>query len=146
MTLDPRPAGLEDLWFQLADFLRPRHFSQVAVSHLTMLRWLVRQGPITVSEAARRADVSASAITQAAKRLEGMGFLARRRSQQDQRLVFLEVTAAGRSQVDAVRARQAGRLQQLLSDLTSEEIAAMAEIMTKLIQAAQRQKESLTHD
>ncbi len=131
-TLEP-DGTLLDTWLLLMDQVRPRYLTPpVSAPGLTILRWLARGGPVTVSHAAVLAGVSPSAITQATRKLEREGYLARRRDDQDQRVVWMELTERGLQRVSEVRQRQRRRLREILSVLSSEEQTALADLLARV--------------
>lgn len=125
--------SIEERLFQIMDYLRPRHFAlDVSLPHLAILRWLGRSGPISVSHTAQYAQVSQSAVTQAAKKLEQHGYVTRRRDEHDQRVVWISLTDAGREQVEAFKRMQRERLAILLSALPDEEKRHLAQILSHI--------------
>ena len=124
---------IEELLADIMDYLKPRHFTlNVSLPHLAILRWLDRSGPISVSAAAQFADVSQSAITQAAQKLEAKGYVRRTRDQDDQRVVWISLTDSGQHEVQVFKEMQRNRLQTLLAPLKGEEQRALRDILTHL--------------
>ncbi|MDA8199356.1 MAG: MarR family transcriptional regulator [Thermaerobacter sp.] len=126
-------ASLLDTWLLLMDQVRPRYLTPpVSAPGLTILRWLARRGAVTVSHVAKLAGVSPSAITQATRKLERAGYLARRRDEDDQRVVWIDLTQRGRQMVDEVRHLQRRRLREILSVLSGEERAELARLLERV--------------
>ena len=124
---------IEELLADVMDYLKPRHFTlNVSLPHLAMLRWLDRAGPISVSAAAQFADVSQSAITQAAQKLESKGYVRRTRDRVDQRVVNISLTDTGQHEVQGFKEMQRSRLQTLLAPLKDEEQLALRDILYRL--------------
>ena len=119
--------------------MKPRHLTLgVSLPHLAILRWLDRMGPISISAAAKFADVSPSAMTQAAQKLEQLGLVTRRRDAHDQRIVWLALTEQGSEQVHAVKRLRRQRLHALLTTLDSDDRRQLARILSAMAEAADR--------
>lgn len=113
---------LLNTWLLLIEEIRPRNLKlTTSLPHLTMLRWLVRRGPFSVSEIADISNVSPSAITQACKKLEREGLIKRRRDERDQRVVWLDVTEKGRGEVRVLELAQRERLSSMLRVLSPDQ-------------------------
>lgn len=126
-------ASLLDTWLLLMDQVRPRYLTPpVSAPGLTILRWLARRGAVTVSHVAKLAGVSPSAITQATRKLEREGYLARRRDEADQRVVWIDLTERGLQMVDEVRHLQRRRLREILSVLSGEERTELARLLERV--------------
>ena len=125
--------SLLDTWLLLMDQVRPRYLTPpVFVPGLTILRWLARRGAVTVSHVAKLAGVSPSAITQAARKLEREGYLARRRDEHDQRVVWIDLTERGVQMVGEVRQLQRRRLREILSVLSAEERTELGRLLERI--------------
>lgn len=127
---------IEELLVDVMDYLKPRHFTlNVSPPHLAMLRWLDRAGPISISAAAQFADVSQSAITQAAQKLEAKGYVRRTRDREDQRVVWISLTDTGQHEVQVFKDMQRSRLQTLLAPLKDEDQLALRDILNRLTES-----------
>ena len=132
----PNSPDLEDLLFQVMEYLRPRHFSlAISPAQLAVLRWLYRYGPISVSEAAQRARVSQSAMTQTTHRLEREGLVQRQRDQHDQRVVWVSVTETGQQHVVQFETMQRARLRTWVSTLSPNDQDHLSRILQQLVSA-----------
>lgn len=134
---------IEESLFEIMDHLKPRNFSMIiSLPHLAILRWLGNKGRISISAAARLADVSQSAMTQAAQSLEKKGFVCRTRDPHDQRVVWLSLTEAGKAQLEDFKGLQRERLHLLLSTLSAADQDHLLRIfmaMTASIQGDEEQ-------
>lgn len=101
--------------------------------YLTMLAlWGSPDAPMTVGEVGRRIRLDTGTLTPLLKRLEGLGYLRRRRDPDDERRVLLEVTDAGwqlRGEVEHVP-RDLLRA----SGLEADDVAALRRILAKLVE------------
>lgn len=79
-----------------------RHFSRktqckgVRGRELATLRHLHDVGPVTIGQLCEYLYISNSATSELVSRMEDAGYVARRRSTEDSRVVFVELTPAGR--------------------------------------------------
>ncbi|HBQ94656.1 MAG TPA: hypothetical protein DD856_06105 [Sulfobacillus sp.] len=89
---------IDEQLFTIMDFLKPRNLSlPISLPHLAMLRWLYRNPVLSISMAAAYSEVSPPAMTQTAQKLEREGWIIRHRDENDQRVVWISLTA-GRTQ------------------------------------------------
>ncbi|WP_034630046.1 MarR family winged helix-turn-helix transcriptional regulator [Desulfotruncus alcoholivorax] len=98
------------------------------------------QGRVTVSKVAEDLYVSLSAITALVDRLCRAGLVARHRSEEDRRVVWLELTEEGR---EVVRGCVEGRrrvLQRYLGQLSEEDLLHMINVYEKIIDMIRREE------
>lgn len=129
--------------------IRPRNLGlTTSLPHLTMLRWLVRRGPFSVSEIANISNVSPSAITQACKKLEREGLIKRRRDDRDQRVVWLDVTDKGRGEVRVLELAQRERLSSILAVLSADQKDMLETLLDAVAEPIrqQRRQEKIGHE
>jgi DNA-binding MarR family transcriptional regulator len=106
---------------------------------LTSIHWrplvLLRYGTIdTPAELARQINVDSGAMTRTLDRLETKGFLTRRRSQADRRVVKLELTATGNDVVASILPAVAGSLNAHLDGFTQSELDQLLNFLRRLIE------------
>ncbi len=101
---------------------------QMAVG-VTLLR---HGGRLTMSEVAHIFGVSLSAVTASARRLARAGFIRRYRDSSDRRLVWLELTPAGREAVATFLEIRDRVLERFFGALSPADLAAMRAILEKL--------------
>ncbi|MCL4495890.1 MAG: MarR family transcriptional regulator [Firmicutes bacterium] len=136
--------SIDEQLFEIMDFLKPRHLTlPISLPHLAMLRWLYRNPALSISAAAEYSQVSQSAMTQAAQKLEREGWVVRRRDDTDQRVVWISLTPEGRKHVESVEAMQHERLRRLIACLDNTDKENLSQILAK-IQQTLRQKEGLS--
>ncbi|MCL5934978.1 MAG: MarR family transcriptional regulator [Firmicutes bacterium] len=114
--------------------IRVYHGSDEKLTHpqFFMLKKL-RNGPATVSEVADYLGVSLSAITAMADRLVKTKYITRCRSEDDRRLVWLELTDTGREMLNKAAERNRELIHGLLNKLPEEDLEAMYGIYTRLL-------------
>jgi DNA-binding MarR family transcriptional regulator len=103
---------------------------------LTVAQYLVLQavadGEVLGSELARRAAVSAAAVSQLLAGLEAAGLVERRRLADDRRRQPLALTARGRETLRSAQELLHERLAALLPDLPSPETDALARLLGRI--------------
>jgi DNA-binding MarR family transcriptional regulator len=82
--------------------------------HMTVLSRLDRHGPSSTSDLAAAERMRPQSMAQTVRYLEETGLVSRRPDPGDRRRAFLELTAAGRDQLTATRARRESWLAQAL--------------------------------
>ena len=126
---------IDEQLFTIMDFLKPRNLSlPISLPHLAMLRWLYRNPVLSISMAAAYSEVSQPAMTQTSQKLEREGWIIRHRDENDQRVVWISLTAEGRKHVERVEAMQHERLRQLIENLSAEDKETLAQILAKIQQ------------
>lgn len=91
------------------------------------------KGSSTVSEMAEYMGVSLSAITSMADRLVKTGYVSRKRSEHDRRLVWLELTDTGREVMEETTSRRREIINGLLGRLPEEDLEALYAIYHKVL-------------
>ena len=89
-----------------------------------LMRVYAGEGPATVKEVARDLSVAGPAVTRAYVRLEGLGYLRRRRGDGDRRSAVAGRTTGGTAAVAAIRARLAEAAAGLVARGTGQAPAA----------------------
>lgn len=92
----------------------------------------LRSGPKRMSELAELARTSQASLTGVVDRLEGLGFVERRRSDEDRRVVQVAITPIGLAEKERVQAVVAERLSELLAPLTPAESAELLRLFRKI--------------
>lgn len=104
--------------------------------HLTVPQYLalqaVDEGEVVGSELARRAAVSAAAVSQLLAALEASGLIERQRLPDDRRRQPLVLTEQGKGALRSAQGLLQERLAALLADLPAPEANALARLLAKL--------------
>ena len=115
---------------------RQMHQEGVSGRKLSALRYLHESGPHTVGQIRDYLYVSDSGASELIARLEKMGFVTRTRSDADNRVVIVDLTAAGRELALEPPRGGVSLLRERLQALPKERLSvideAMAEILTLL--------------
>jgi DNA-binding MarR family transcriptional regulator len=101
-------------------------------SQYNVLRILRGEGkPLKVLEIAARTVTVVPGITGLVDRLEQAGLVARRRCSDDRRVIFVELTPAGRALVARLDGPLADLHRQLLGHLSADELAQLSRLLEK---------------
>ncbi|MCS7462657.1 MarR family transcriptional regulator [Paenibacillus doosanensis] len=105
----------------------------VSKQQFLLLHTLLHQGRMSVSELADELCLSASATTIAINRLVRDGHIARSRDVTDRRVVWIELSDAGRTMIRELRERRKSILQKMLADLPSDETRQFMSTLRKML-------------
>jgi DNA-binding MarR family transcriptional regulator len=123
---------------RLHGLIVPRAEALFADADFTFSQWVVlmavRDGVAdTCGEIARHLDHDTGAVTRLVDQLEERGYLLRRRSTSDRRVVHIEITAAGRALTKSLMARLVGFWNEVLDDIPAQEVTQLIEMLTRLM-------------
>ncbi|MEE8425806.1 MAG: MarR family transcriptional regulator [Woeseiaceae bacterium] len=97
-----------------------------------VLSELERAGdPLTMSQLSRELMVSNGNVTGVIDRLEKNGLVVRKRAEHDRRIQYIELTSQGRKEFDMMARHHAHWLEDLLSDLTLNDMSELQELLLK---------------
>jgi DNA-binding MarR family transcriptional regulator len=115
-----------------------RHTGKTATSgdltlaQLSILLTLLDRGPMRMTELAAHEKVRTPTTTVAIRRLEKLGLVKRSRDPSDLRAVLVDITDDGRSQHQEALTMRRDRLAQLLTNLSHDELEALAKALGPL--------------
>lgn len=113
--------------------------NELSLSAMAVLGGLFKEGEMTLGQLADREKVQPPSMTRTVNCLEEGGFVARRQSETDKRLVLVTITDLGRETVKADRVRRDAWLSHRLAELTQAErdtLREAAPILEKLAMGA----------
>jgi len=108
---------------------------KLSKTELVALLFVDRRGEIIMSNLAEYLNVPMSTTTGIADRLVKGGYLQRRRSESDRRIVSLALTDTGRKTIGSLRNMISGYLDVVSGILTAEEQQQLLRIATKVLTA-----------
>lgn len=129
---------------KLSHTLMHEHADAVFAQHdVSFVQWIamlkLKEGIVkTASEICRAMCHDNGAITRMLDQLEERGYIERNRSQQDRRVVELQLTAAGERKVDELKPQLVGLLNLALADFSPAEFSELVRLLNKLIEVLQR--------
>ena len=123
---------------RLHNLVIPKAEALFADAEFTFSQWVVlvalRDGLAqTCAEIARHMDHDTGATTRLVDQLEERGFISRRRSTEDRRVVYLEITPAGRALAKSLMPRIVGFWNEVLEGFTQEEASQLIDLLTRLL-------------
>lgn len=115
-------------------YRRVEERSGLGGAQLWALAEIVTARHLTVGELARKLAIHLSTASNLVKRLESMGLVERTREGEDQRVVTISPTAAGRKRLQRAPKPSAGILQRALMDMEARELRALHTQLEKVLQ------------
>lgn len=109
-----------------------REFMAAGRSDFGVLRCLRESGPCSVSEVGRELHLTSGAVTTAIDRVERKGWVVRRHSPRDRRVVTVDLTLTGREVFERTDPVLQDRLESLFSRLDAAERAQLGRLLEKL--------------
>lgn len=106
-------------------------YSGMHPGHMALMRILTYK-PHTLSDLAEHMSVSPPTMSNTVNALEERGWVERRRAKDDRRLVWIDITDAGRAMMDSVAQNVEARMTNLLSDLDDEQSETVERCLTLL--------------
>jgi DNA-binding MarR family transcriptional regulator len=112
-------------------------------SQLIVLKMLGPKGRVSLSELSERIRAKNSTVTGIIDRMERDGLVLRRRSEEDRRVVLIELTAKGRKLSDGATTDPMRLFRALLEDLPARDAADLERVMSRMVR---RVRETLERD
>ncbi len=100
---------------------------------MSALRYLLEAGPRTVGQLSDYHDISDSSASEMIAQLAKLGYVTRTRSEADQRVVMVELTAAGRRFAQMAPLGGIPLLRERLRELPPDSVAAIHDALTDLV-------------
>jgi MarR family transcriptional regulator, 2-MHQ and catechol-resistance regulon repressor len=108
----------------------------LAMTEFAVLEVLYHKGPLPLGEIRDRILVTGASTTYVVKKLEQRGLMRRRGSGEDKRVVFGEITPAGRKLIAEVFPAHVEQLREIVAGLSPQEKRTATHLMRKLTQYA----------
>ena len=108
---------------------------EISIPEWRLLAHLAESDRISVREVFQRVDMDKAKISRAASSLVGRGLVEKRTSENDRRLVEMRLTEAGTELFRQIKPLALEYERQLLSRLSEPEQQALAQIVSKLLEA-----------
>jgi DNA-binding MarR family transcriptional regulator len=110
----------------------------LSLIHLNVLMQLRANGPTTMTHLAEMLDVSVASATGIVDRMEKKGVIERRRSDEDRRVVAVNVTDQGERVLNAMQEERHIRLTLLLAEISDDDLAALLQGLRAFREARRR--------
>ena len=137
MTENPRRNFLEEtgnlfrkIWHDYEEYLKPENI-QVSPHQMYFLNFLDQRGMLTPSEIADQLGITLGAVTGFMDRLYKLGLISRTRSEEDRRVVLIELTEAGRRHLQAFDVQREKKHAEILELLGNREIQQLNQSLEK---------------
>jgi DNA-binding MarR family transcriptional regulator len=111
------------------------HAGSISLIHLNVLILLEGSGPLPMSKLAAALDISVASITGVVDRMEARGLVARRRAEDDRRVILVEPADEGRRLFAEIDARRRKGLGKLLAKLSDKDLKGLLDGHRKLREA-----------
>ncbi|QQK79308.1 MarR family transcriptional regulator [Salicibibacter cibi] len=133
----PSSQRINQYWTDIYYHLHYRHTEQISHQAIRLLQHLDFQGKATVGELADFLSVGHNTASEHIKRLIEKGWLKKLRSAEDERRVFVEITASGKGVLQYNTQLNEEKLATILARLTEEEAATIGYALSILSREAQ---------
>jgi|SRR5699024_2678494 len=97
------------------------------------LQWLLEEGDLTIGELSQKIKLAFSTTTDLVDRMEKNKLVERRRDSNDRRVVRIHLLNEGRDIIHEVIEERQAYLQTVLSDLSTEKVEALDEVLEILL-------------
>jgi DNA-binding MarR family transcriptional regulator len=105
----------------------------ITASQGFILEKLENEGPLKVSQVAEALCFTSGAITALADKLISAGYAQRQRSEEDRRVVYLEITPKGRDMLGKIRAHRISIIETFFSSLSHEDAQHLIRIYKQIL-------------
>ena len=118
---------------------------KVTLSQYTLLAVLNEKGESTMSELSESLGLTMGAGTSMVDRLIDAGYVTRRRSARDRRVVKVQLTDTGREKLQSLVEDGASIMTVALSDVSAEERKTFIKVLYELLRRGEREVASRSH-
>jgi MarR family 2-MHQ and catechol resistance regulon transcriptional repressor len=119
--------------------VRPQLAEQgLGMTEFAVLEVLYHKGALPLGEIRDRILVTGASTTYVVTKLEDRGLMRRRTCEEDQRVIFGELTSKGRALIDEVFPAHVDRLREVMAGLSVSEKHAATRLLRRLSQHARR--------
>jgi DNA-binding MarR family transcriptional regulator len=121
------------LYRYIRHYARKTHCEGIRGRELSTLRYLNEAGPLTIGQITQYLFLSASSASELVSRMEEAGYVLRRRSTEDSRVVFVELTAKGKQLAEETPLGGIPLLRERIKALPPEQLLLIDEALSSLI-------------
>jgi MarR family transcriptional regulator, organic hydroperoxide resistance regulator len=122
------------LYRYVRHYARKTQCEGVRGRELSTLRYLNEAGPMTIGQVTQYLFLSASSASELVSRMEEAGYVTRRRSTEDSRVVFVELTAKGQVLAEETPLGGIPLLRERVKALSPERLRSIDEALSSLIE------------
>jgi DNA-binding MarR family transcriptional regulator len=140
MIIEVQSTALDVIQKFLVLYRYVRHYGRktqckgITGRELSTLRYLKEAGPLTIGQITQYLFLSASSASELVSRMEDAGYVSRRRSTEDSRVVFVELTPEGRQLADETPLGGIPLLRERIKALPPDRLRLVDEALSSLIE------------
>lgn len=112
-------------------------FGQFAV-----LRMLFHEGPLAMGAIAEHLGISLAGATGIIDRLVNQGVVQRTRSREDRRVVWVDLSEAGRQRMSGLQEERREQMRELLNPLSAEEVETLLKLLERIAEGAEQREQA----
>ncbi|MDP4160956.1 MAG: MarR family transcriptional regulator [Bacillota bacterium] len=128
--LDETGQLIRKIWQDYEEYLMP-YSRQISPHQLYFLNYLQRKKTVTPSEIAEQFGITLGAVTGFVDRLYKLGLIKRTRSEEDRRLVLIELTAEGQKRLEEFYLHQKEAHAEIIKRMSEREIQDLNQALGK---------------
>lgn len=117
----------------------------LSIQEIHLLEWLGDEGPRMMRELAEFLRLAVNSVTTVVDRLEQRGLARRQRSEEDRRIVRVELTDVGQSTYNELSENKLAFLRAMLEALSPEEQEIFLVLFRKIARVGRRRLEQVLH-
>jgi DNA-binding MarR family transcriptional regulator len=125
-------ASIHNIWRSTRNMEPFVKAEKITIEQYWILRILYESGPMRIKDIASRIGTTSSPATISVKRLERRGFLLRKRSTKDERVVIVQLMRRGRSVYETWRNKRRKSLSLLFDSLDLKEKQSLLKLLQKV--------------
>ncbi|CAM3824208.1 MarR family transcriptional regulator [Alicyclobacillus pomorum] len=110
----------------------------LTATQMFILRYLDKRGTAKASDISKACGLSPGAVTQICDELETLGLVARNRSQDDRRVVIINLTDLGVAKLEEIRQHVTDRLVNIVDKVPPHEMEQFMRVFRKIIELSEK--------
>lgn len=111
---------------------------ELTFGQYALLKHLYLQGRMTMGDLANELDITMAGATGMVDRLLQVGLVERYRSEQDRRLVHVDLSAKGRQKIQQLQETRQQYIRSLLIPLSDDELVTLHDLLSRVAEAGEK--------
>lgn len=107
---------------------------RITASQIFILRYLAKQGPTKASDIAKFVGLSPGAVTQVCDELVKVDCVERARSDEDRRVVYVEITGTGKQRLEEIRRFHQATTEKVLRQLGPQDAGDFLRLVGRVVE------------
>jgi DNA-binding MarR family transcriptional regulator len=112
------------------EYMMPREKDGITHVQTILLKKLVHEGPSTISDIAEAMGVTMAAVSSLTDRLVKGGLITRQRSELDRRVVLINLTPAGREEIEKYMEASRKKMIKVFEEMGEEKVTKLIEVIS----------------